>query len=103
MSDTPTNGAGAPIPEKGAGAAVPVADTVSASADRLDVRQQVAGTRLLVFGGTGFLGKVWLCALLYHFPEVAHVYLVVRPRKRKDGSIRQSLSLIHISEPTRPY
>ena len=41
-------------------------------------------------GGTGFLGKVWLCMLLTHFPEVEHIYMVVRPRKRKDGSVRVS-------------
>ena len=46
--------------------------------DRLDVRGLVDGKRLLVYGGTGFLGKVWLCTLLYHYPEVEHVYLVVR-------------------------
>ena len=51
-------------------------------ADKLDVRAQLDGARLLVMGGTGFLGKVWLSMLLHHFPEVAHIYLVVRQRKR---------------------
>jgi len=51
--------------------------------DKLDVRAQLNGARLLVMGGTGFLGKVWLSMLLHHFPEVGHIYLVVRPRKRK--------------------
>ena len=59
-------------------------------ADKLDVRAQLNGSRLLVMGGTGFLGKVWLSMLMHHYPEVAHIYLVVRPRKHKDGSIRQS-------------
>ena len=52
------------------------------SVDRLDIRAQFAGSRLLVMGGTGFLGKVWFSMLLHHFPEVEHIYLVVRPRKR---------------------
>ena len=57
---------------------------VSPLADRLDVRAQLGGARLLVMGGTGFLGKVWLSMLLHHFPEVGHIYLVVRPRRRGD-------------------
>ena len=61
----------------------------SPSQERLDVRAQLDGARLLVMGGTGFLGKVFVCMLLARFPEVGHVYLVVRPRKRADGSIRQ--------------
>jgi len=59
-------------------------------AGKLDVRAQLSGARLLVMGGTGFLGKVWLSMLLHHFPEVEHIHLVVRARKRGDGSIRQS-------------
>jgi len=62
----------------------------TAGADRLDVRARLTGARLLVFGGTGFLGKVWLSMLLHHYPEVDHVWLVVRSRKRRDGSIRQT-------------
>ena len=50
-------------------------------ADQLDVRAQLNGSRLLVMGGTGFLGKVWLSMLLHHYPEVGHIHLVVRPRK----------------------
>ena len=55
---------------------------VDPMADTLNVRAQLDGARLLVMGGTGFLGKVWLSMLLHHFPEVAHIYLVVRQRKR---------------------
>jgi len=40
--------------------------------DRLDLRKQLDGARLLVMGGTGFLGKVWLSMLLHHFPEFEH-------------------------------
>ena len=57
--------------------------------DRLDLRKQLDGARLLVMGGTGFLGKVWLSMLLHHFPEFEHVHLVVRPRKR-GGKVTQS-------------
>jgi long-chain acyl-CoA synthetase len=54
------------------------------------VRDRLTGVRLFCIGGTGFLGKVWLSLVLYHFPEVGHIYLVVRERRRADGSLRQS-------------
>ena len=54
----------------------------------LSIREQLAGKRLLVVGGTGFLGKVWLSMLLSRFPEVEHIYLVVRQRFNRDGSLR---------------
>lgn len=57
---------------------------------RLDVRTLMRGRRFLVMGGTGFLGKVWLSMVLDRFPDIDHVFLVVRQRTRKDGSIRQS-------------
>jgi long-chain acyl-CoA synthetase len=56
----------------------------------LDVRGLMAGRRFLVMGGTGFLGKVWLSMVLDRFPDIDHVYLVVRQRTRRDGSIRQT-------------
>jgi long-chain acyl-CoA synthetase len=39
-----------------------------------------AGKRLVVVGGTGFLGKVWVSMVLHRFPEIAHLYLLVRPK-----------------------
>ncbi len=42
--------------------------------------QILAGRRLVVVGGTGFLGKVWVSMLLDRFPEIAHLYLLVRPK-----------------------
>ncbi len=47
----------------------------------LSVQQQFSGARLVVVGGTGFLGKVWLSLLLHRFPDIEHVYLVVRPKE----------------------
>ncbi len=38
------------------------------------------GARLVVVGGTGFLGKVWVAMLLHRFPEVGHLYLLVRAK-----------------------
>ncbi|MFT5681461.1 MAG: long-chain acyl-CoA synthetase [Myxococcota bacterium] len=56
----------------------------------LNIRGLITGTRYLVMGGTGFLGKVWLSMMLHRFPDLDHVFLVVRQRTRADGSIRQT-------------
>lgn len=49
--------------------------------ESLDVTRLFSGARFVVVGGTGFLGKVWLSLLLHRFPDVGHVYLVVRPKE----------------------
>ena len=74
----------------GDAAPTPDEDTRMVAAVRgpLSVRDQLAGARLLVIGGTGFLGKVWLCLLLHRFPEVAHIYLVVRPKAQLSSEER---------------
>lgn len=46
----------------------------------LDVTETLRGKRLLLIGGTGFLGKVLVGMLLQRFPEIAHIYLMVRPK-----------------------
>ena len=56
----------------------------------LDVRGQLKGARLMLYGGTGFLGKVFMVLLLKHYPEIEHIWMVCRPRKNSDGSIRLS-------------
>ncbi len=38
------------------------------------------GAKLVVIGGTGFLGKVWVSMLLHRFPDIGHLYLLVRPK-----------------------
>lgn len=39
-----------------------------------------AGKRFVVVGGTGFLGKVWVSMFLHRFPDIGHMYLMVRPK-----------------------
>ncbi|HEY6459201.1 MAG TPA: SDR family oxidoreductase, partial [Polyangiaceae bacterium] len=48
--------------------------------ETLDVARIVDGARLVVLGGTGFLGKVFWSMLLDRFPGVGRIFLVVRPK-----------------------
>lgn len=54
----------------------------------LDPRALLAGQELLVMGGTGFLGKVFVCLLLDRFPELERIHLVVRPKAGQDTATR---------------
>ncbi|MGC4095345.1 MAG: SDR family oxidoreductase [Polyangiaceae bacterium] len=46
----------------------------------LELSKLLANKTLVVVGGTGFLGKVWLSFVLTRFPDIARIYLVVRPK-----------------------
>ncbi|HZU81649.1 MAG TPA: AMP-binding protein, partial [Polyangiaceae bacterium] len=46
----------------------------------LDVSGIMAGSRLIVLGGTGFLGKLFWSMLLDRYPEIGRIFLVVRPK-----------------------
>lgn len=46
----------------------------------LDVTETLRGKRLLLIGGTGFLGKVLVGMLLKRFPDLGHIYLMVRAK-----------------------
>lgn len=54
----------------------------------LRLRDLYAGKRLIVIGGTGFLGKVWWSLLLDRLPEVGKLYLVVRPKPNMSSTER---------------
>jgi len=54
----------------------------------LDLTRLFAGRRLVVVGGTGFLGKVWWTFLLHHYPDVERIHLVVRPRNNQTAEQR---------------
>src|SRR5829696_5082759 len=53
---------------------------VAARPPPLSPSRVFAGRRLVVVGGTGFLGKVWVAMLLERFPEIGHLHLLVRPK-----------------------
>jgi long-chain acyl-CoA synthetase len=55
---------------------------------RLEVGRQLEGARIVVVGGTGFLGKVWLAMLLHRYPQLGRVFLVVRSKAGRDSEAR---------------
>jgi fatty acyl-CoA reductase len=44
----------------------------------LSVRATLRGKHILLIGGTGFIGKVWLANLLTDLPEIARIHLLIR-------------------------
>jgi long-chain acyl-CoA synthetase len=54
----------------------------------LELGRLLADKTLVVVGGTGFLGKVWLSFLLARFPEVGRVVLVVRAKSGRSAEQR---------------
>src|SRR5215216_3801810 len=61
---------------------------VNGAAPPLELRKLLAGKRLVVVGGTGFLGKVWWAFLLSRFPDIGHIYLTLRPKRGKNAEQR---------------
>jgi long-chain acyl-CoA synthetase len=55
---------------------------------RLELGKLLSGKRLVVVGGTGFLGKVWWAFLLSRYPDIGHIYLTLRPKRGKDAEQR---------------
>ncbi len=54
----------------------------------LDVRALLQDAQILIVGGTGFLGKVFLSMLLHRFPRIGRVHLVVRGKTGLDPEAR---------------
>src|SRR5258708_33080574 len=46
----------------------------------LDVSRMMEGSRLVVVGGTGFVGKLFWSMLLDRFPGLGRLFLVGRPK-----------------------
>jgi thioester reductase-like protein len=54
----------------------------------LSVRAGFTGKHILVIGGTGFIGKVWLAYALQRLPEISRIYLLIRRQKSSSGQRR---------------
>jgi long-chain acyl-CoA synthetase len=69
----------------------------------LDVLNVVRGARLVVIGGTGFLGKIFWAMLLDRYPEVERIYLVVRPKASGTPETRfwSEIAPSEVTEPLR--
>ncbi len=50
--------------------------------------QVLRGRKLVIIGGTGFLGKVFWALLLSRYPVVSRIYLLVRPKKGQTADER---------------
>jgi long-chain acyl-CoA synthetase len=59
------------------------------------------GRKLVIIGGTGFLGKVFWALLLSRYPVISRIYLLVRP-KRGETAEQRFWSEIATSEVLRP-
>lgn len=56
--------------------------------ERLSVREALAGKHILLIGGTGFIGKVWLAKVLKDLPEIGRLYLLIRPHRSTSAKRR---------------
>ncbi len=62
----------------GIAAAGGLAHAAAAAERPLDVGRLLSGVRLVVLGGTGFVGKVFWLMLLDRYPQIGKIYLLVR-------------------------
>lgn len=46
------------------------------------------GAKILITGGTGFLGKCLITKFFLSVPNISHIYLIIRPKKGKNSEER---------------
>jgi long-chain acyl-CoA synthetase len=64
------------------------AGTAHGPGPELDLEALLEGKRLVVVGGTGYLGKTWWSFLLAHWPKIGHLYLLVREKRGQSAEER---------------
>jgi long-chain acyl-CoA synthetase len=69
----------------------------------LDLEALFRGKRLVVVGGTGYLGKTWWSFLLAHWPSIEHIYLLVREKGKQsaEGRFWQEIVPTAVFDPLR--
>lgn len=65
-------------------------------AERLSVRETLAGKNILLVGVTGFIGKVWLVDLLENVPDIGKITLLIR-RNRTTSAQRRFEKIVEES------
>jgi long-chain acyl-CoA synthetase len=70
---------------------------------QLDVSRTLGGSRLLVIGGTGFLGRVFWAMLLDRYPEVGRLFVIVRAKGSRSPEERfwSEIATHEVLEPLR--
>src|SRR5271170_6733238 len=63
--------------------------------DPLDVDARFDGARLLLIGGTGFLGKIFWIMLLDRLPQIGKIFLLVRSSKAQSSDERFWGTVVH--------
>jgi alcohol-forming fatty acyl-CoA reductase len=63
-------------------------DTGFHAPDRLSVHEALAGKHLLLVGGSGFIGKVWLASLLRDLPGLGKLTVLLRPKDASSAEAR---------------
>jgi len=67
----------------------------------LSVRDSLRGKNVLLIGGTGFIGKVWLANLLADSPEIGKVFLLIR-RSRSTTALERFERIVNGSPVFEP-
>jgi thioester reductase-like protein/phosphoserine phosphatase len=67
----------------------------------LSVRDSLRGKNILLIGGTGFIGKVWLANLLADLPEIGKVFLLIR-RSRSTTALERFERIVNESPVFEP-
>ncbi|RYZ56900.1 MAG: hypothetical protein EOP08_17760, partial [Proteobacteria bacterium] len=82
-------------------AAALAAGTETSSLPPLEPQKLFGGVRLLILGGTGFLGKLFWIMLLTRYPNVGSIHLLVR-RSKTQSSVERFWSDVATSEALNP-
>jgi fatty acyl-CoA reductase len=55
--------------------------------EKLSIREFFTGKNILLTGSTGFLAKAITEKILWEFPEIGKIYLLIRPKVKSNNSV----------------